>query len=285
MNEDVDLIGSIVDTWLDRAEARPTILYAVNRAHAKQLQDQFVSRGVTAEYMDAFTPIEDRESIRKRFHAGDVSIVCNVGVLIAGIDWDVRCVILACPTKSEIKFVQMIGRGLRTAEGKSDCLVLDHSDTHSRLGFVTDIHHTTLDSGEPKNASEKKVPLPKPCPSCTFMMPPKTQICPACGFKKVSQPGVVEGTGDLVELTPKKAKKFTPEEKQRIWSELLWIAEEKGYSKGWVYHTVMDRCGSAPRFQPTQSIEPSVETRNYVRYKQIRFLKGKNKLTSTSYGR
>ena len=54
-----------------------------------------------------------------------------------GIDWDVRCIILARPTKSEMLFVQIIGRGLRLAEGKEDCLILDHSDTHLRLGFVT----------------------------------------------------------------------------------------------------------------------------------------------------
>ena len=37
--------------------------------------------------------------------------------------------------------MQIIGRGLRTAEGKDHCLILDHSDTTLRLGFVTDIHH------------------------------------------------------------------------------------------------------------------------------------------------
>ena len=58
-----------------------------------------------------------------------------------------RCIILARPTKSEMLFVQMIGRGLRTADGKADCLILDHSDNHLRLGFVTDIHHDKLDDG------------------------------------------------------------------------------------------------------------------------------------------
>ncbi len=58
--------------------------------------------------------------------------------------------ILARPTKSEILYTQIIGRGLRTADGKDHCLILDHSDTTLRLGFVTDIHHTTLDDGAKK---------------------------------------------------------------------------------------------------------------------------------------
>jgi hypothetical protein len=46
---------------------------------------------------------------------------------------------------------QMIGRGLRTAEGKDHCLILDHSDTTIRLGFVTDLYHPDLDDGEKRN--------------------------------------------------------------------------------------------------------------------------------------
>jgi DNA repair protein RadD len=58
-----------------------------------------------------------------------------------------RCLILARPTKSEMLFVQIIGRALRTAPGKDHALILDHSDTTQRLGFVTDIHHDRLDDG------------------------------------------------------------------------------------------------------------------------------------------
>src|SRR5258708_9633418 len=114
-------------------------------------------------------------AIAKGFHAGEVDVVCNVGCLTTGIDWDVRCIILARPTKSEMLFVQMIGRGLRTADGKVDCLVLDHSDTHTRLGFVTDIHHDDLDDGKPRPKAESKAiaKLPKPRPKCTFLMPPQ----------------------------------------------------------------------------------------------------------------
>jgi superfamily II DNA or RNA helicase len=51
--------------------------------------------------------------------------------------------------------VQIVGRGLRAAPGKAGCLILDHSDNHSRLGFVTDIDCPELDdgSGEPRPSS------------------------------------------------------------------------------------------------------------------------------------
>ena len=78
-------------------------------------------------------------------------------------------------------FVQMIGRGLRTADGKADCLILDHSDNHIRLGFVTDIHHDELDDGKPRRQTARRrtsEALPKKCPKCTFLKPPKMLVCP-----------------------------------------------------------------------------------------------------------
>ena len=91
----------------------------------------------------------------------------------------------------------MIGRGLRTAQGKPDCLILDHSDNHARLGFVTDIHHDGLDDGQKKQAvSEKREALPKKCIKCSFLKPPKLLKCPYCGFIPEPQAGAVHRDGD-----------------------------------------------------------------------------------------
>jgi superfamily II DNA or RNA helicase len=50
----------------------------------------------------------------------------------------------------------MVGRGLRTADGKTECLILDHSDNHTRLGFVTDINYDTLDDGKARTKAKPK---------------------------------------------------------------------------------------------------------------------------------
>ncbi len=113
----------------------------MDRAHAKNLQAQFEAAGVPTGYIDAYTKPDAREALFRRFTAGELRAIASVGCLTTGVDLDVRCIVLARPTKSEMLFVQIIGRGLRTADGKSDCLILDHSDTHLRLGLVTNIHH------------------------------------------------------------------------------------------------------------------------------------------------
>ena len=142
------LVADIVATWLKHGVGRPTLCFAVNRVHAQHIRDKFEEAGVRAGYVDCFSTPSERIQVRTKFASGEFQIVVNVGVLTMGVDWDVRCIILARPTKSEMLFVQIIGRGLRPAEDKDYCLILDHSDTTSRLGFVTDIHHDELDDGE-----------------------------------------------------------------------------------------------------------------------------------------
>ncbi len=266
------LVADIVDTWRKRGEGRPTLVFAVNRAHAKHIQEQFLVSGVSAEYIDAYTDLPEREAIAKRFHDGDVQVVCNVGVLTTGIDWDVRCIVLARPTKSKMLFVQMIGRGLRTAPGKDHCLILDHSDTHTRLGFVTDIHQDELDTGEKAvNAkAEPKVRLPKECPSCAFLKPVGSLKCPACGFRPVVTPDVEQLDGELTLLTKKPMKS----DKQRVYSQLAYIAMERGYSKGWIAHSYRDLVGVWPRgMDDTEFLPPSPEIRDWVAQKIQQFMR------------
>jgi superfamily II DNA or RNA helicase len=110
-------------TWLKHGVGRPTLCFAVNRAHAQHIADRFEEHGVRAGYVDCDTPANERADNRRKFHSGEYQVVCNVGVLTIGVDWDVRCTILARPTKSEILYTQIVGRGLRTAQGFSRCSV------------------------------------------------------------------------------------------------------------------------------------------------------------------
>lgn len=270
------LVADIVSTWLARGENRPTICFCVNRAHAKNVADQFEKNGVAAGYMDAFTDRLERTRIVRRFEAGEIKVLCNVGVLTTGFDSDVRCIILARPTKSEMLFVQMVGRGLRPAEGKADCLILDHSDTTIRLGFVSDIHHDALDDGKrkAKNEREKKEPLPKECPRCTFLRPPKVKECPACGFVAQAVSGVEVEKGDLHEITRDrriKPKDWSMDQKAAFYAELLLHAKLRGYKAGWAYHAYKNRLGVGPHHTlpatPAQMI--SAETQGWIRHYNI----------------
>jgi DNA repair protein RadD len=190
----------------------------------------------------------------------------------------VRCIVLARPTKSEMLFVQIIGRGLRTATGKADCLILDHSDTTLRLGFVTDIHHDTLDNGKERltKPREKAAPLPKECPGCSFLKPPKVHVCPACGFKPTAQSCVEVEDGELREITAGAKKAATREEKQLWYSMLLHIAGERRYAIGWVGQKYRERFEVWPRDMAMIPTPPNQTVERWVKSRSIAWAKRKD---------
>jgi DNA repair protein RadD len=231
---------------------------------------------VAAEYADAYTPRIERTAMGLRLKHRRTKVVCNVGIFTTGTDWPfIGCIVLARPTKSEMLYLQMIGRGLRTSPGKADLLILDHSDTTLRLGFVTDIHHDELDDGKPKpkaKTKQKEPKLPKECPSCGQLKVGRK--CPGCGFEP--KPQSSEQQGELAELTPGKAKADRAT-KQRWFSMLRHYAQRRGFADGWVAHTFREKWSVWPRGLSDLTTEPDAEVLGYIRHKLIRHAKGRQK--------
>lgn len=272
---DSRLVADVVTTWKQRGEGRPTLCFAVDRAHAKALQAQFERAGVGCGYIDAYTEVADRKIIEGQLNRGEISVVANVGCLTTGVDWDIRCIILARPTRSEMLFVQMIGRGLRTAEGKDCCIILDHADNHARLGFVSDIHHSYLDDGNhgERKTPEKKEPLPKECPKCSFLKEPKVHECPSCGFKPEKMSDIEVEDGELLEVRAAKSKP-KPQDKQRFYCELLGYAKEKGKTESFALAMFKAKFDEWPyRKTMARPVPPSPATIGWVRSRQIAYAK------------
>lgn len=276
------LVADIVETWLKLGGQRPTFCFCVNRSHAKHVQEQFLASGVSCGYQDAYTKDTERKLLKAAFHSGEVKVVCSVGTMIVGIDWDVRCIIWACPTKSEIKFVQGSGRGLRTANGKDYCLFLDHSDNHLRLGFVTDILHENLNDGtKPVSAKTDNIRLPKECPQCHYLKPPKTLECPSCGFKTKPVSDVVVEKGELVPLSrQKKNGQGDLFQEPETYAGLLWWANYKGYQRGYAYHKFVEIFGHPPTGLNVTPSPPDMRLSKWIRSRQIAWAHSKRRTGS-----
>jgi DNA repair protein RadD len=244
------LVANIVETWREKAAGRPTVCFCCSRGHADQVAKEFQAAGIGSGYMDCDTPRNERAAIRNRMLRGEVQVVCNVEIVGIGIDWpEVSCIIYARPTMSDMRFVQNIGRGLRTAPGKTDLLILDHSTTTMRLGFVNDIYalHTQLDDGKPKPPQKTGVLLPKECPACHYLKAPRVVKCPNCGFEHIphAKPVAVQrGTLREIKTETEKADLLNKlPDKSYVYGQLLWWARQKGYKEGWAankYREIFD---------------------------------------------
>jgi len=280
--------GDIVETWLKRGEGRSTFCFCVNRRHAQHVAERFVEAGVAAEYMDGATSREEREATFSRFRSGETRIICNVGVLTTGVDLDVRCIIDAKPTKSRILFVQTIGRGLRTADGKDHLLILDHAGNHLRLGLVTDIGQDYLDDGQDRqNANphrrERTEPLPKLCEGCKVVIPRAAKECPSCGSPIHARTQIEAIDGELVELGSRRTGTSAPSiaDKITFFGELRGHAQIRGYNDGWASHKYRERFGvwpNDPRVRCARPTPPSLKTERWIISRRIAFEKAKERV-------
>lgn len=275
-----ELIGDIVSHWRKLADGTATVVFATNIAHSKHITEQFRTAGVSAEHIDCFTDDAERKAILARIASGETTVISNVGILAEGWDFPAcRTLILARPTKSLIRYVQMVGRVLRKSLGKDKALVLDHSGTVKRLGFPTDDLPLELDDGKPAQAGkgqERKEPLPKACPACAYMKPAKVHACPKCGFEPERQSDVVVGDGELVPI--KRGKRtIRPEAKQHVWSQLLFVAQKRGYSRGWASHKYREFFDVWPHGLRDVPAAPSQELLHWLRSRAIAYAKGREK--------
>jgi superfamily II DNA or RNA helicase len=270
------LVADVVDTWLRRGRGRPTLVFAVNLAHARQIQEKFAAAGIAMGYCDARVDLIERKLLFDRLARGEIAGIVNVGTLTTGVDADIRCIVMARPTKSEMLFVQCIGRGLRTAPGKDDCLILDHADNHARLGFVTDIRHDRLlgkGDKRPATRKERNEPMPRECNGCGVLKPPMVSVCPSCGFKPERQCDIEAEEGELVEWKPGR-KRFTRVEKQEFWSMALFVDRERQKGRKFAKALYRAKFGVWPVDLIHIEKKPTPEFKSYEKSRRIAYAAG-----------
>ena len=119
----------IADKYLELGEGRRGVVFCVDVAHAHNVAAAFNQRGVECGAVWGNMSNDRRHEVLNDYMSGRTQILTNVGVLTEG--WDVPetdIIMMARPIKSAGLYVQCIGRGLRKAPNKEDCLILDFVD-------------------------------------------------------------------------------------------------------------------------------------------------------------
>lgn len=289
----VSIVGDMVQTWCDRARGLQTLVFAVDRGHGAALHKGFERTGSIAAYIDGLTPRGERIEITKKFQNRDIDVIVSISTMTTGTDLDVECISYGRPTKSEILWVQTIGRGLRPMEGK--LLLLDHSGTALRLGLPADIKHSRLrvtgqDGKEVEQPEAVKMqPKPRECFKCKGVIPATFRACPECGWVYVPPDNVMVEEGDLYEigsaafLKAKKDKRkenreATKADKARFYGELRGYALEKGWKDGWAankYREKFDVWPNDPEIRNTPALQCGMVVRAWLRAQWIKQVKSK----------
>lgn len=129
-------LAKVIDELLLLALRRAHLLvFAAGVDHAKQVVAEMEARGVACGLVLGSTPAQERAETIRCFQEGALRALVNVGVLTTGFDAPVTdCIACLRPTKSLVLWQQMLGRGMRLSQGKTNCLLLDFVGNLERLG-------------------------------------------------------------------------------------------------------------------------------------------------------
>jgi len=278
---DAKIIGNIVATWEKYAKGRQSILFAPRVVDAERFALEFKSAGYSSVAVSGFMDNADCRKEVARFKNHEVTIICSVAKLTTGFDVkDVACIIDVQPTKSLMRHVQKLGRGLRPYPDK-ELIILDNAGNLLRNGLPDADFPLTLDmgEGETNDRRTKDEPLPKECSKCHIMKPPKTAICPSCGHVPKPQSKVEIEEGELVQLTKtqkKHNKDLTPEEKIEFYGGLKQYVHEKGWSQGSAAHKYKSRFGVWPnKYKDAPMCEPNADVLGFIQHENIRYAHSK----------
>ena len=113
------------------------LVFAASIEHAEAVAHELTQQGVANLVVTSETSRDDRNAALDQFRAGEVRALVNVGVLTTGFDAPLTDAIICMrPTQSDVLWQQILGRGMRLAEGKTNCLLLDFVGNLERLGGV-----------------------------------------------------------------------------------------------------------------------------------------------------
>lgn len=128
--------SKLYESYLQFANGRKGIIYAINKCHAAKIAELYNSHGVKAMAIDCDTPRDMRQEMISAFKSGEISVLVNVDIFTEGFDCpDVNFIQLARPTKSLALYLQQVGRGLRIVEGKKKTIILDNVGLYNYFGL------------------------------------------------------------------------------------------------------------------------------------------------------
>src|SRR5690554_2254091 len=147
----------IIAEVVERARERQGVMiFAATVAHAEEILAYLPS--TEADLITGATPSAERERTITAFKARELKYLVNVAVLTTGFDAPhVDLIAILRPTESVSLYQQIVGRGLRLAPGKRDCLILDYA------GNPWDLYAPEVGTPRPDSDAE---PVQVECPAC-----------------------------------------------------------------------------------------------------------------------
>jgi superfamily II DNA or RNA helicase len=267
----LEIIGDVVKTYQEKGGGKPALCFGVDKDHSIKLADEFNQNNIPAVHCDESTPQDQRDLAIAKLKSGQIKVLCNVNIFSTGVDIpEAEIGIMARPTKSEILYIQQVGRLLRPYRKCGKCqsgydnspacpvcgydkpdyiktraIILDHGGNTGRHGEPYAPRYAALkeEDKETSEKAKKERPLIKTCTSCFYAYSAKLSVCPSCGNEKTRERIVKTADGSLRPYDEFELIKNTL-------AELDTVQKLKGFKANWKYFKLIEKFGeTAMKYQ------------------------------------
>ncbi|KZE37168.1 DNA helicase [Bhargavaea cecembensis] len=154
-----DFAQKIYEGYMEHRETR-TIVFCSSVRQATFMNDFFRKKGIRSMVLHGQTPREERRKATARLEAGELEAVFTVDLFNEGVDIPrVDTLLFIRPTESLTVYTQQIGRGLRLADGKSHCVIIDFIGNYRNADVKLEVFDETGEYGEKRGRfAEPAVP-------------------------------------------------------------------------------------------------------------------------------
>jgi len=228
------ITGSALAHYQKLAAGKRALIFCVSIEHSRHVVAQFIAAGIQAAHIDGDTDTPNRDGAIRAFSEGRLQVLSNVDLCGEGFDIPAMEVVIELrPTQSLALWLQHCGRGLRSAPGKKECVILDHAGNAMKHGLPDEDRVWTLD-GRARVKGKSDNPGIKRCPECFAAYFPGKTVCDQCGHVFEASPRVVgQKDGELVEVDTEATKRARLREQGRARTEegLVALGESRGYKR------------------------------------------------------
>lgn len=238
-------VGDALSHWKQHCAGRRGVAFCMNIAHAEAIADQWKRAGYRAMAVHGRSSKDDRKEAVRGLRAGRLDLVACAKLWIAGVDVpEIDAVLWLRKTASLVDWLQGCGRGMRTAPGKKDLIILDHvgNSDPNRLDHPLVERDWSL-HGHAKKKRDAG-PSVKVCPSCFSTIPSHRPVCPDCGHEFVAERRELEHIeGELVEVELQRREQRREQATARTVEELVEIGRRRNMKNphGWAKHVMAAR--------------------------------------------
>lgn len=182
---------------------RAGLFFSTSKENAKHVADAIKRHGRTCAVLTSDNAHQTKE-IFEGFKAGKYWAISSVSMITTGTNFPfVDFISLILSTKSPGKLVQILGRGTRNCDGKTDCLIADHGRNLAYHGPIDQIRPREPGKGlgeQPKKVCpQEETDINGNC-GCGELIPISIMTCQCCGY--VFPPSEEEKITAQVDTTP-----------------------------------------------------------------------------------